>query len=79
MKATSALEVVLFVLIKSCSILAVGLQCIRKDALFQLFQGLIDHLMDNFESGKKIIVLEKSLQRVLDPKICTNAVTPSSN
>ena len=45
-------------------------QCIMKKAFFLLFfKGYIDHLFDNLVSGKKIIVLEKGLE-----KICTNPV-----
>ena len=35
------------------------------------FKVSIDHLFDNLESEKEIIVLEKK-PRILDPKICTN-------
>ena len=39
-----------------------------------LFKVSIDHLFNNLESGKEIIVLEKVWKKswILDPKICTN-------
>ena len=65
-----------FVLVKSYSISPVCFQptCIMKKALFLRFLRclLITDLFDNLESGKKIIVSEKSLEKVLNlfPGIC---------
>ena len=38
----------------------------REKRCFYFFKVCIDHLFDNLESGKKIIVLEKSLEKVLN-------------
>ena len=65
-----------FVLLKSYSISPVRLLRIMKKALFLwvFFKRSTDHLFDNLESGKKIIVLEKVWQKswILDPKVCAN-------
>ena len=63
---TSSLEVFLFVLGESYSILAVGLQCIMKNALFLLCYGLLITYLIILSLGKKNIVLEKSLEKVLN-------------
>ena len=58
---------IFFVLVKSYSMSSLRLQRIVKKALFLPFLEVsIDHLFDNLESGKKIIILEKSLENVLN-------------
>ena len=56
-----------FVLVKSSSISPVRLQRPREKGFVPAFKDCIDHLFDNLQSGKKeIIVLEKSLEKVLN-------------
>ena len=55
-----------FVLGESYSILAVGLQCIMKNALFLPCYGLLITYLIILSLGKKNIVLEKSLEKVLN-------------
>ena len=45
----------------------VSLHCIMNKSLFLLFLKVyIDHLFDNLESGKEIILLDKVLEKVLN-------------
>ena len=46
-----------------------------------VFKVSIDHLFDNLESGKKIIVLEKKSgkSRILDPKTCAKPVNRTNS
>ena len=58
---------IFFVFVKSYPISPVRLQCIVKKALFlSFFKVCIDELFDSLEFGKEIIVLEKSLEKVLN-------------
>ena len=46
----------------------------KKSLVLVFFKASLDHLLDDPESGKRIIVLEKVWEKswVWNPKICTN-------
>ena len=72
--AASSLEVFFFVLCESYSTLAVGLQCIMKNASFLPCYGLLITYLIILSLGKKILFWKKVWKKswILDPKICTN-------
>ena len=72
------LSEIVFVLVKSYSILTVCLQCILKKALFLPFlRSILNTFLVTLSPKKESIVLEEKIRkkpRTFDPKIFTNPV-----